>query len=41
MELVNEARAFHNNVEAAEDMRIVEIPYEDAKDTGATENGTA
>jgi ribonuclease Z len=41
MELVNEARAFHNNVEAAEDMRIVEIPYLDSKDTGATENGSA
>jgi hypothetical protein len=26
---VNEAKAFHNNVEAAQDMRFVEIPYPD------------
>ena len=28
-QLVKEAKAFHNNVEAAQDMRFVEIPYPD------------
>lgn len=31
MQLVSEAKTFHNNVEAAADLRIIEIPYIDRK----------
>jgi ribonuclease Z len=31
MQLVSEAKAFHNNVEAAADLRFIEVPYIDRK----------